>query len=459
MPRKVFISFLGTSQYQECQYSYPDGSGEFSESVRFIQEATLDYLVNKDTWTSEDAVYIFLTEASKTNWIDGHTFVTEFVDANGAKHKREDKQEKGLLSRLNDFKRKNGLNFHIEEKLPIILLTKDEEKDMWKIFEKVFSVIKDEDWLYIDVTHGYRYLPMFLLILCNYSKFLKKVKVKSITYGNFEDKKDGVAPIVDLQPLSHLQDWTFAAGDFINNGNASRLISLSREKISPILKETFGQDEDAKLMQGFVKGVESLVSDIYTCRGVKLASDDNNRLYLLKENINKLNESLIAPFNPIVNEINKIINEFDSQPSSKNGFHAAAWCVEHNMYQQAITILEENIVTAICEKHHLPIDDNKRARPLVCDAFSLTIEKLKPSENRQAFRSTFAVDDFELFCSLVNDKIIVDLASDFSKIREIRNDFNHSGMRNEPKPKDAQKMILEIQKIVDKVTEYFKNGV
>ena len=71
MPRKVFISFLGFTNYKECNYY----KGDFcSSNVRFIQEATLDYLQSLEQWTADDVAYILLTEGAKArNWVDnGH---------------------------------------------------------------------------------------------------------------------------------------------------------------------------------------------------------------------------------------------------------------------------------------------------------------------------------------------------------------------------------------------------
>ena len=61
------------------------------------------------------------------------------------------------------------------------------------------------------ITHAFRYLPMLVLVLANYAKFLKNVTVKSLTYGNYEAREGTNAPIVNLLPIAALQDWTTAA--------------------------------------------------------------------------------------------------------------------------------------------------------------------------------------------------------------------------------------------------------
>ena len=71
MARKVFISVLGFTNYSECIYTK---DAYKSHSVRFIQEATLEYLLQQTEWTSNDVAYIMLTDgAEKANWMDnGH---------------------------------------------------------------------------------------------------------------------------------------------------------------------------------------------------------------------------------------------------------------------------------------------------------------------------------------------------------------------------------------------------
>ena len=77
------------------------------------------------------------------------------------------------------------------------------QKEIWDNFETIYRELQEHDEIYFDITHSFRYLPMLLMILLSYSEFLKKTKVMSVTYGNYEmsKKNDGFAPIMDLMPL------------------------------------------------------------------------------------------------------------------------------------------------------------------------------------------------------------------------------------------------------------------
>lgn len=43
------------------------------------------------------------------------------------------------------------------------------EEEMWEIFETLFDKIEEEDELYIDLTHRFRYIPMLVMIFPNYA--------------------------------------------------------------------------------------------------------------------------------------------------------------------------------------------------------------------------------------------------------------------------------------------------
>lgn len=210
MGRKVFMSVLGTGIYNECVYI----GKNCSTRTRFIQEATLKD-IGAVSWGEDDVVCIIMTaKAMEFNWSKGITLRT--------------KQDGTVIPY-------SGLEAHLEKlSLPCQIKTLDipdgkNEGEIWQIFDIIYNFLEEGDELYFDLTHAFRYQPMLLLVLGNYAKFLKNVKIVYMGYGNYEsavkDAKTGmlVAPIMDLLPISILQDWAFAAGQFIRSGNADEL--------------------------------------------------------------------------------------------------------------------------------------------------------------------------------------------------------------------------------------------
>ena len=434
MARKVFISFLGFTNYTECRY-YKD---EFcSADVRYIQEATLDYILTKEVWTSEDVAYILLTDgAKKNNWLDnGHT--NSETDIPIIQH--------GLENCL----KKKSYPFKIQtiEQLPV----GKSENELFDIFRKVYDVLKVGDHLYFDITHGFRSLPMLVLVLINYAKFLKNVEVKSITYGNFETrdtffddngKKHFKAPIIDLLPLSGIQDWTFAAADYLKNGNADKFLELSISYRTSLFKGMrVGDTREAISINGLTACLKTVTNDFQTCRGHEILSCKN--ISSLKKKLSLLNNTVIEPLNPVIRKIEEAFRPFEEPTTDKthnlrNGLEAARWCMDNNLYQQAATILQECVVTHFCIKYDINID-KEADRKLVNGAFAKVklLNSSKTSEEQKA-EILSEVENEPVTKMLISDAFISDreVYEAFSMLTDERNDINHSGMRPQPHPAD-----------------------
>jgi len=337
MARKVFLSILGTTFYEKCRYTTSDF---ISNETKFAQQATLEYIKAKQ-WDSTSKAYIVLTDKAKEdNWDREERYNIS---------KKENVKYSGLKQVL----QKMELPF-VSEEVPIP--DGKNETEMWEIFSTIFNKLENNDELYIDLTHSFRYLPMLLLVLSNYAKFLKNIKVKRITYGNYEarNRETNEAPLIDLLPISALQDWTFAAADYLENGNTKKLEELANNKIKPILKVTQGADASAKAMENLVKNLKNATEDFQTCRGLNIVRSTNiNRI---KSSLKEVEETMIEPFNPILEEIRKVFEPFgqatDTEINIKNGFEAAKWCNANGLFQQSATILQENVVTFFCIRHN-----------------------------------------------------------------------------------------------------------
>lgn len=407
MERKVFLSFLGGSNYNPCQYRFPNGF--ISPELKFIQEATLLQLEDKDKWTSSDVAFILLTDSAKAkNWED-----------NGQRNRDgEIIPAEGLGTRL----KKAGLNMKIE---PVCNVPEcNDANDIMTLFSLIFNLLKEGDVLYLDLTHGYRYMPMLMLVLSSYSKFLKNIEVRSITYGNFEgvDRSCPVKPVIDLLPLASLLDWTFAAGQYVKSGNVDELVRLSNEELTPILKESRGNDDSANKMRGFIKCLSSFIDERRFCRGKDIIlSTAYNKLDKYIEEV-KTSE-IIPALTPIVQKINSTFDGLNTTENLRNGYVASKWCFDNGLYQQAVTILFENIVSEICIEAGLDWK-NKTDREFIAAAKTKLLDTgkdvdLPATENAE-----------EKLQRVMDTSSLKRRLDDYKRLSEIRNNINHSGMND-----------------------------
>lgn len=426
MARKLFISFLGTGNYHECVYY--DSQKQY-RPTHFIQCATLEK-IGAQQWEETDAVRIFATKKAKEqNWNE----------------ELEGKDYAGLSKQLTDL----GLKADIQ---CVSICDGKNETEMWDLFETVFSQIEEGDLLYVDLTHAFRYQPMLMLVLTNYAKFLKNIKVMHISYGNYEaglkttiDGKDlTLAPIVNLLQLSQLQDWTTAAADFLQNGYVDKMSDLASNSIRLLQKDVSTRSDDNRKLASFVGELKTLVEERQTCRGLDISSGATQQKHM--EEAGKLGEVVIKPLEPILEKVSQALPK--PEGSLNNCLDAAQWCYDNHLYQQSATILQEGVVTYFCERHGIAID-NEEERGLVNSAFNIKAYALPQSKWDVKPAQIDKVK--ELLGDIVLSQPTVYCA--FSNITDIRNDYNHAGFRSKRDPQSP----ANIKKNISKALQLFRD--
>lgn len=427
MRRRIFLSILGAAFYETCRYRKDDFTG--SETL-FVQKSILEYLQQQENWGGEnDLVLMLLTDlARKNNW--DKNLETRFC----AKLQKEVAYQ-GLEKILLD------MNLSYRD---IAIPDGKDSDEMWEIFEVIFDELQEGDELYLDITNSFRYLPMLLVVLVNYAKLLKNVKVKAIFYGNYEarDKESNIAPIMDLLPLSVLQDWTLAASDYLSYGQVEKLFELSESSLLPILRNTETRTKDAEKLRSFVTKLKEMVEERTTCRGYAIVGSKNVRK--LKCTASEIQKVTIVQLKPIFEKIKQSLNDFDAKENVLNCIKAAKWCCVNKLYQQATTMLEEGLGTFLC--CHYQLDYRKMAnRDAIFGCISIKTQNKDIEENKanKELVEKILADD-----SVWGNKAFVTI---LQKILELRNDYNHAGFKKNPF--SAQKVIETIEELLDGIEE------
>lgn len=427
MGRRVFLSVLGVAFYETCRYRKDDFTG--SETL-FVQKSLLEYLQQQENWGGEnDLILMLLTDlARKNNW--DRNLKTRFC----AKLQQEVAYQ-GLEKILLD------MNLSYRD---IAIPDGKDSDEMWEIFEVIFDELQEGDELYLDITNSFRYLPMLLVVLVNYAKLLKNVKVKAIFYGNYEarDKESNIAPIMDLLPLSVLQDWTLAASDYLRYGQVEKLFELSESSLLPILRNTETRTKDAEKLRSFVTKLKEMVEERTTCRGYAIVGSKNVRK--LKCTASEIQKVTIVQLRPIFEKIKQSLNDFDAKENVLNCIKAAKWCCANKLYQQATTMLEEGLGTFLC--CHYQLDYRKMAnRDAIFGCISIKTQNKDIEENKanKELVEKILADD-----SVWGNKAFVTI---LQKILELRNDYNHAGFKKNPF--SAQKVIETIEELLDGIEE------
>jgi CRISPR-associated Csx2 family protein len=418
LTKKVFISFLGTNDYQSVKYQGGEG-GEVVET-RFVQEATLHF--HCQGWTEQDKVLVLLTkDAREKNWED-HTFTDQKTN--------EPLPRTGLAKVLAELK----LPTKIE---PVDIPDGKSEAEIWEVFRAVYEAIPEGAHVVFDITHSFRSGPMLTMVLINYSKFLKGIQVKGIYYGAFEAKQDERVPLWNLTAFSQLQDWTSAANEFINFGSAKRLKELTDNWAMPEIKNRSSRSDQAQQAKQLSEQLSAMTQALATNRGQYIAQ--SGVFEKITNSLAQLGQSkFIVPYKYLFEKIGQKVSPFAIDPELKF-MPAVQFCLDHDLIQQGITQLYEGIVSLILAKMGLewkPRNNQsnqkeiKQQRELLSSALGYLVANEERKRDWKVPVDRAA--QFEAFCQ---NQLASDFAPVYQQMATYRNDINHGGYTDNTLPK------------------------
>ncbi|RLB06753.1 MAG: TIGR02221 family CRISPR-associated protein [Deltaproteobacteria bacterium] len=416
---RLFLSTLGTTEYSEVYYKLDDNPPYLTP---FVQEALVNFLCRK--WSANDRIVMFCTEkARQINWINEDP--GDVGEGSG----------KGLEDRLKAL----GLNAEIGM---VTIPEGKSESEIMEIFSRVTEEIREQDSVVLDITHSYRSLPLLNIVVLNYAKALKRIKVERICYGAYEARENNVAPIFDLTPYDRLLDWSVAVNEFIGYGIPDRVTALVREDVSPILMEKRGKDITAASIKKLADRLCKMSQNIRSARCFEI-----EKFVSLKGDVDKIKEQkLIPPLNPLLDKIVEKTEGFGAESATLKGFEAVKWCIEHDLLPQAYIILLETVLTGVCRK--LGYDPAKKKERNFLSALLSVVGQKKPESKWEGELKRKMEKAREILVKY--DVPFKELAKAYSKLGNHRNDFMHCGCSGSPGKHET--LRTKIHQLYDDVT-------
>lgn len=189
--------------------------------------------------------------------------------------------------------------------------------ELWSIFETIVNIPNDNDEISIDITHGLRFQPFFLMLAIAYFQNVKNdVKIENVFYGalelssNFpvidessnpvyEKDPDGSfkefrgrmipkvhSPIYDLKPMLDILDWIKAANAFKEYGDMTDLIKL----LSPKDEKDISKND----YQLFIQRTRKFIDALQLNKISSIKNSANNFIAELHK-ITKIKDNKIKP--------------------------------------------------------------------------------------------------------------------------------------------------------------------
>lgn len=331
---KTLISFLGTgsignnNKYRKAIYKIDNETYETSYVAMAIRK---HYRTDK----------MILVGTVKSMWDEVYASMAgDDYDEKIHMDLMEDKEKACKDSKL-ELRHKEEIEKVMGENSKIVLINYGlDDEEIGHNDELILSLedyLYRKDELYIDVTHAFRSLPLFLMNTMIYLKNVsdKNIDIKQVTYGMLDVSREiGYAPVVNLRSIVDTNEWISAAYSFREFGNAYKIASLIENEDKSM----------AKILRNF--------SDALNLNSLYQISKQYQRISGLK---NYEYKSPIAQMviKPGIDKFLSSFGEFDELNVAEFQYKVARWHYEHKSYCLAYNDLLEAMVTYCCE-HELP---------------------------------------------------------------------------------------------------------
>jgi CRISPR-associated Csx2 family protein len=218
------------------------------------------------------------------------------------------------------------------------------EDEQWynfgELMKTISTEVSDGDSIFFDITHSFRSLPMYALLLTKSLQKLKKdIRIEMIPYGMFEAKSyyDGKAPIVDMSPLGEMVDWTSALTEYETGGTANQLVALlGRDtRMANEIRSELRQDSmDALRLLDNAMTANDVASFSKLIDAIRKVENDPTSLVNISDNL--------YPFKVI---FDKIIDDFGSSADDpvRLLFAVADWHMRYGRALQAAITLNNAV--------------------------------------------------------------------------------------------------------------------
>ncbi|BAY38655.1 TM1812 family CRISPR-associated protein [Nostoc sp. NIES-2111] len=210
------------------------------------------------------------------------------------------------------------------------------EDELWENFDRIFEIVallQPGDEIYIDITHSFRSLSLFLFLTVTFLKDLvneKQIKIAGVYYGMLDVTRElNYTPVVNLKPLFDMTSWIKGAYSLQSYGDGYLIAELLKS-----------QNESQLANQ-----IEQLSQSL----NINSVNDIKQKSSALKSSL----ETQIAktPFKYIKNILANFAIKFSrsSVKESEYQLTLSEWYFDNHRYSTGYITLAESIITYLCE--------------------------------------------------------------------------------------------------------------
>lgn len=225
---------------------------------------------------------------------------------------------------------------HIPAERLVVIEVPDsmDEETQFQAISQLLEKIEKKDTLFVDLSGGMRDVAMLLVIAARCMRDLRDVQTRRVICAELNNNETVVH---DRTQLYGLFDFVTAMDAFFSTGTAQKLTRYLRS-----------EGEKDPVLHALLTRINQFSEDLALCRVRKLNDDLNQIAQALKETPKK-SQNLTDLFFQMLKD--RFSTEFAELLSSGEKALPAlvSWCAGHGMYQQALTLLCEQMPEYVCQ--------------------------------------------------------------------------------------------------------------
>lgn len=209
----TLISLIGKSKadpqtgYRKAHYSFEPG---FSRTVSFFGLALLDY-------AKPDRLILAGTAGSMWDVFFEHQH-TDDETALALMDAVEKEAVTAPMLAIHEQRLSEKLGIPVQ---CLLISYARDEAEQTTILTDLAEHLAPGEKIILDVTHGFRHLPMLALVAARYLARVRNVQVQEVYYGALEmtDPATRQTPVLRLSAMLHMLDWVDALAVYEHSGN------------------------------------------------------------------------------------------------------------------------------------------------------------------------------------------------------------------------------------------------
>ncbi|MFP4037647.1 MAG: TIGR02221 family CRISPR-associated protein [Desulfobacteraceae bacterium] len=308
--RRLYMSFLGLGSYKEDKgiYEYDPTvyqlHGRSSTRTKFVQVAEIE-LLGPGRF---DTILVVTTDKS---------YGTHF---------------EALRQQLEALGSTEVISVRIPESM--------EPQDQWIWFERILAHIEPGDELTVDITHGYRSIPIVFSAAINFLQKARGVILNAVYYGAY-DKDRSLAPIVNMKDFFAINEWAEGVSRLVEDADIRKIAEVS--ETTPDFQ--VGELNDDEL----IKALNDLTNAIRNVDVNNVGEKAGTAIELVKR---KRTSASLTGRMLLGLVLDKFAGLVSSVPATQQYYKKAYFLVqlelirmllEHKLYMQAYTVMRELI--------------------------------------------------------------------------------------------------------------------